>query len=332
MTRAVPRLGFLCSLLVSLSLGACAGETREDAASATQEVNGTVPRRAAPNGLRLRVLAGNISSGNLQSYDPGEGIRILQGLAPDVAILQEMNYGANMEGDYKTFVTEAFDSSFSFYAEPDVQIPNAIVSRYPIVASGAWDDPRVNNRSFVWARIDVPGDKDLWAVSLHLLTTGTENRQVEATALVAKLRSVVPESDYLVIGGDLNTGSRTEGCLRTLGELTRTTAPWPVDSRGNGNTSARRSKPLDWLIADPDLDPLNVPVVIGGAQFANGLVFDSRVFPSLEDVAPTRKSDSAASNMQHMAVVRDFALPAIIAPSKPLPADPVPSDEAPAQP
>ncbi len=332
MTGVVSRLGFLCSLFVSLSLGACAGETREDVASSTQEVNGTVPRRAAKDGLRLRLVAGNISSGNLQSYDPGEGIRILKGLAPDVAMLQEMNYGSNSEGDYKTFVSEAFDSSFSFYAEPDVQIPNAIVSRYPILASGAWEDPRVNNRSFVWARIDIPGDKDLWAISLHLLTTGTQNRQFQATALVARIRSVVPESDYLVIGGDLNTGSRTEGCLGTLGELTRTTAPWPVDSGGNGNTSARRSKPLDWLIADSDLDPLGVPVVIGGAEFANGLVFDSRNYPSIEDVEPARTSDSAASNMQHMAVVRDFALPAVIAPTKPVSVELTPTEPTPPQP
>ena len=43
--------------------------------------------------------------------------------------------------------------------------------------------------------------------------------------------------------------------------------------------------------------------------FKNGLVFDSREFPDLDAVEPAQKGDSAASNMQHMAIVRDFALP-----------------------
>jgi len=36
-------------------------------------------------------------------------------------------------------------------------------------------------------------------------------------------------------------------------------------------------------------------------------VFDSRVYTPLSDVAPVLSTDSAATNMQHMAVVRDFA-------------------------
>src|SRR5689334_14110649 len=43
----------------------------------------------------LRVVASNLSSGPKQSYDPGEGIRLLKGLRPDVALIQEMNYGQN---------------------------------------------------------------------------------------------------------------------------------------------------------------------------------------------------------------------------------------------
>jgi hypothetical protein len=51
-------------------------------------------------------------------------------------------------------------------------------------------------------------------------------------------------------------------------------------------------------------------VVIGAASFAPGLVFDSRVYTPLSDVAPVVVGDSGASGMQHMAVIRDFALPA----------------------
>jgi hypothetical protein len=51
-----------------------------------------------------------------------------------------------------------------------------------------------------------------------------------------------------------------------------------------------------------------VPTVIGSSSFPNGLVFDSRVYTPLTDVAPIQKADSSALNMQHMPVVRDFAL------------------------
>jgi endonuclease/exonuclease/phosphatase family metal-dependent hydrolase len=308
MPRSVLSLGFVCSVVVSAGLSLVLGACAAQGAGEDVETAGHAATRNEP-GSRLRIVAGNLSSGTEQSWDPGHGIRMLKGLAPDVAVLQEFNYGKNTDEDYRKFLAAAFDDSFSYTAEPDVQVPNAVVSRYPIIEKGNWKDPQVSNRSFVWARIDVPGDKDLWAISLHLLTTGSQKRQAEATALVNKIKTVVPEGDYLVIGGDLNTNSRSEQCLQTLGRVTRTTAPWPVDSRNNGHTSRSRSKPYDWLVADPDLDVLGVPVEIGDHRFANGLVFDSRDFPDLPSVVPTQRNDSAASNMQHMAVVRDFTLP-----------------------
>jgi hypothetical protein len=188
-------------------------------------------------------------------------------------------------------------------------IPNGIVSRYPILEAGEWDDPQVSNRGFAWARLDVPGAIDLWAVSLHLLTSSVGDREAEATALVAYVQQKVPAGDYLVIGGDFNTGTRTEACLTTLAAIVDTGAPYPVDQAGNSNTSANRSKPLDWVLADPDLRALQIPVVIGLQSFPDGLVFDSRVYTPLADVAPVQQGDSGATNMQHMAVVKDFLLP-----------------------
>jgi hypothetical protein len=49
-------------------------------------------------------------------------------------------------------------------------------------------------------------------------------------------------------------------------------------------------------------------VTIGAASFPSGLVFDSRVYTPLADVSPIQLGDSAAVNMQHMAVVRDIQL------------------------
>jgi len=301
------------AVMLTFALGACAANEVDSSADESINAISSKPKDGGtPIGLRIRIANGNISSGNNQSYDPGDGIRIFKGLAIDVAMVQEMNYGANTDADIKSFVSQAFDASYEYTVESrsTAQIPNGIVSRYPIKDSGTWKDPRVSNRGFQWARIDVPGDKDLWAVSMHLLTSSAGNRQSEAAAVVAQVKAIVPASDYLVLGGDFNTGTRTEACLTTFGQITRTTGPFPADSNGKDGTSASRSKPHDWVLADPDLDPLSIPVQIGNASFPNGLVFDSRTFPNLADVAPVQKTDSGASNMQHMAVVRDFALPA----------------------
>ncbi len=255
-------------------------------------------------------MAGNITSGNLQSYELGHGTRIFQGLKPDIAMVQEMNwFPGNGDDQIRAWVTEAFGANYSYYRESGAQIPNGVVSRYPILAAGAWVDPEVDNRKFVWARIDVPGPKDLWAISVHLLTRSASARHSEAIALVDLIDANVPATDYLVIGGDFNTGSRTEAAISTLGAVVNNAAPYPVDQGGIGGTNASRQSPYDWVMLSPNLRALQVPVVIGTTSLPNGLVFDSRVFTPLSAVAPVLQSDSGASMMQHMAIVSDVELP-----------------------
>jgi cysteine-rich repeat protein len=264
--------------------------------------------------LALRLMAGNLTSGNFQSYDLGHGTRIFQGLDADVVLVQEFNFGDGSDEALRGFVSTAFGAEFSFFREGggNGQIPNGVVSRFPIIAAGEQDDPLVTNRDFVWARIDLPNtSRDLWAISLHLLTDGTK-RPAEADALVAFIEANIPPSDYLVLGGDLNSGSRTEPAILTLGAVVLTGAPNPADQNGNSNTNANRSKPFDWLLADAELDPLEVETSIGAFTFPSGLVFDSRLFTQSEldaSFSPVLVSDSAAPSMQHMAVVRDFIIP-----------------------
>ncbi|MCC6999018.1 MAG: endonuclease/exonuclease/phosphatase family protein [Deltaproteobacteria bacterium] len=259
-------------------------------------------------GARVRVVASNLTTGNFQAYEL-PGIRILDGLDPDVALMQEMNYGSSSASELRNFVDLAFGPTFSYYREPGVQIPNGVVSRFPILASGSWTDPQTSNRGFAWARIDVPGPKDLWAVSVHLLTSSEANRNLEATALVALVQAMVPAADFLVIGGDFNTDVRDEPCITTLGAVVSVAGPDPVDMAGNPNSNAGRSKPYDRVLADGDLVPFQAPVVLGGSSHASGLVLDTRVYTPLSDVAPALASDSAAPSMQHMAVVKDFIVP-----------------------
>ncbi len=269
------------------------------------------PAARSYNGIagatRIRLMAGNLTSGNLQAYE-APGTRIFQGLEPDIAMIQEFNIGDNAPATVRAWVDTTFGASFALFREAGAQIPNGIVSRYPIIASGIWEDPQAPNREFAYARIDIPGAIDLWAVSLHLLTNDA-SRPAEANALVGYINAMVPAGDYLVIGGDLNSDSRTEAAITTLGQVVNVAAPFPVDQAGDGDTNAGRDKPYDWVMLDGDLNALQTPVTIGASSFPAGLVFDSRVYTPLADVPPIQLSDSDAVNMQHMGVVKDVLLP-----------------------
>lgn len=253
----------------------------------------------------IRIMAANTSSGNFQAYeDPG--IRIFQGLDPDIVLIQEFNYRS---GSLRDLVDESFGPEFFFFEEPgNEQIPNGVISRWPIIESGEWIDNNVSNRDFAYARIDIPGPRHLWVVSVHFLTSSSGDRNSQASDLVADIRANVPEGDYLVVGGDFNVRSRGESAISTLRQVV-TSDNTPVDQNGNDNTNAGRSRPYDWVMPDNDLNAFLTPVRIGSKSFPNGLVFDSRVYNPLSDVSPVQRGDSGVSGMQHMAVIKDFLVP-----------------------
>lgn len=309
MSRLHRCLVLLCALLIPACLMEDAPDDWTGAAAADQladQVSGEVTTQAT---TRVRIMAANITSGNLQSYDPGHGVRIFQGTDPDIVLIQELNYGSNTNADMRELVDTAFGSGYSFFRESGAQIPNGIISRYPILEAGEWNDPFVSNRDFAYARIDIPGPVDLWAVSVHFLTSSSTSRNNQAGELIDNIRQHVPAGDYLVIGGDFNTSSRSESCISTLRQEVVASSPYPVDRNGNGNTNAARLRPYDWVLADDDLDPLETAVVIGNSSFANGTVIDTRVYSPLGEISPALSGDSGSTNMQHMAVIRDFLIP-----------------------
>jgi endonuclease/exonuclease/phosphatase family metal-dependent hydrolase len=259
----------------------------------------------------VRVMAANTTSGSAQSYeDPGD--RIFQGLKPDVALVQEFNVSTSRYSSIRAWVDANFGNEFHFYREPIAGIPNGIVSRWPILDSGYWDDLEMTNREFTWARIDVPGEKELWAISVHFNAGSSDaaSRARQGTALANYIARFVPANDYLLVGGDLNTFSRTESAVTNLANTLVTQGPWPVDQLGNPNSNASRTSPYDWVLAESELDLLETPLDIGSLVFDHGLVFDSRNFSPISLVTPVQRQDSAATNMQHMAVLREFTLPA----------------------
>lgn len=262
----------------------------------------------APASGRVRVVAANLTSGNNQSYDLGHGIRILQGLDADVVLVQEMNFGSNSLAAIDSLVDDVCAGDCKYVRGPREQIPNGLLSRLPILECGSWVDPEVDNRNFVWARIDVPGDDDLWAISVHLLSSSASARALEASALLEEIAQAIPSNDLIVLGGDLNTDTRAEAAISSLSSELVTGGPYPADHDGNEMTNAPRSKPYDWVLADPDLSGRQIPVTIGLSVFPAGAVIDTRVYVPLSEIAPALVGDSGAASMQHMAVVRDFQI------------------------
>jgi endonuclease/exonuclease/phosphatase family metal-dependent hydrolase len=263
--------------------------------------------------LALRAVAANLTSDHLQSYSPdnsnhsnpeGAGARILKALKPDIVLIQEFNTSIPV----RQWINQTLGEEFAFFREEGMQIPNGIISRHPIVASGAWNDPVLDNREFAWALIRLPGGRDLWAVSLHLHSKGAESRTRQAAALVRFIRKHVPKDALLLVGGDLNTRQTAEPCFQKLAAVVVIPENPPADQLGTIHTNAPRNRPYDWVFASGSLEHHSVPLILADQTFPHGLVFDSRVFEPLEKVPPVQKDDSGMPNMQHMAVARDFLI------------------------
>jgi endonuclease/exonuclease/phosphatase family metal-dependent hydrolase len=275
---------------------------------------GCLPGLGVGAAFRVRAMAANLSSGNGQSYpNPGPGQRIVAGMNPDIVMVQEFNTPSNSEAEVRALADSMTNNGFSYFRGTG-QIPNGILSRWPIVMSGEWIDPQVGNRTFAYVKINLPGPRDLWVVSVHLLTSGTQTlsapqrRSVEARALVSKLQMNVPPEDFVMLGGDFNADDRTEPCFSDLSAVFVTSGSVPVDQAGNSGTNANRNKPYDQVLASACLQTHQVPVQVGTNQFPGGLVVDTRVYMPLGDLTPALQSDSAASMMQHMGVVKDFVI------------------------
>jgi hypothetical protein len=271
--------------------------------------------QTSTNTLRVRIVAANLTSSTDQSYSPsngnhsnpeGAGARILKGLKPDIVLIQEFNCTIQLS----QWISETFGPGYTYYREPGPGIPNGIITRFTIAESGEWDDETQRNRDFAWARIRLPNGRDLWAISVHLKAGNSEGiRREEATALVKFMQQRIPKSDPVVLGGDFNTSTRDEACVRVLSQVFDTTGDPPIDQRGQDGTNASRRKPYDWVLADAELQRWMVPVEIGGDRFDRGLVVDTRVFRPIAAIAPAKGADSGVPNMQHMAVVKDYLIP-----------------------
>ena len=272
--------------------------------------------------FELRLVAANLTSGNNQSYDPGHGIRLMKALKPDVVMIQEFNYKNNSSSDYSSITNQVLGENGYYSVDKDsYQIPNGIISRYPITSSGYWTDPNITNRALAWAIIDIPGNTDLFAVSVHLHTSPASDQVTAAKIVADKVnakKASNPGKYYYTVGGDFNGDSAVSSNGFGNGGAFYVSGPHPVDEEGNENTNGGRKKQYDFVLVDATLNNLKVPVVFYSnldsdvKSYANGFVFDSTLYSQSEldeFFPPAEVNDSAASNMQHMGVIKSFRIP-----------------------
>jgi len=275
------------------------------------------PQVSAQSNVNIRVMAANLN-GNSQKYEPF-ALRIFQGLQPDVVAIQEFNYTSTNGVDVNTptaireMVDIGFGANFYYFREPtsgNGDLPNGIISRYPIINASNWTDTLVANRSFAWAQIALPGTNQMYVVSVHFLTTSASNRAAEAANLKTLMQANFPPNAWIVLAGDFNAGSRTESCVTTYNGYLAD-FPIPVDDLGNSDTSANRNAPHDYVLRSLSLTNFESPTTFPTRSYPNGLVFDSRVYTTPADLtanfAPVLLADSG--NAQHMAVIKDFLIP-----------------------
>lgn len=267
------------------------------------------------NQIPVRIVAANLT-GASQAYE-APAIRIFQGLKPDVVAIQEFNYLNNTAADLSNFVVTTFGTNYRHFRETNAaySIPNGIISRWPILAAGSWDDRELGDRGFAWARLDLPGTQDLHVVSIHLkASTGASNelrRANQAAQIKSLVQSNFPPGSLVVVAGDCNIQGTNEVALATMKSYL-SDAPMPTDavSGGDPDTNNGRSERYDYVFPSPALNAYRVGTTVGTTTYPNGLVFDTRVFTAASIVSPVLTNDS--STHQHMAVVRDFRVPYLV--------------------
>ncbi len=263
----------------------------------------------------VSIMAANTTSGSNQEYE-GPGNRIFQALCPDVVLIQEFNVtNGTTAADYRTWVNQNFGTNFNYYVQTNgVSIPNGVVSRWPIVTCGMWDDTTLSDRDFAWAKIQLPGTQQLQAVSLHIKASSGSADVSQRTSEGRLLTNYIAQAGwltnghYVAIGGDFNLYSTNEAVMQVLTANTVTDKHQPADQFGDKESNSARENPYDRVLPSTNLDARHRTFALWGYNYPNGIVYDTRIAWTNGLPPPSLAADSGAANMQHMAIMKVFEL------------------------
>ncbi|HMO49538.1 MAG TPA: hypothetical protein PKE26_03550 [Kiritimatiellia bacterium] len=260
------------------------------------------------------VMAANLSiqpSASFSYYDDSAG-RLFQGLQPDIVAIQE--FTVTNTGGHRAFVDQHFGTNYHFFVESTdgdtaSPMPNGIISRWPLIAAGEWEDVNISNRDFAWATVELPGSGRVHVVSVHLKAGSTESdidrRILQAHALTNLIHHAFGSNDYIILAGDLNCSTRNEPALRILTNIFNDVRQ-PADRHGNRNTNRAGNRPFDFVLANQAVAAYETPLTVDGVLFPDGLIFIDNQWDILPH--PILAGDSYAPNRQHMPVMKRFAI------------------------
>ena len=263
----------------------------------------------------LRIMDWNVSK--LTTKAGIETVRIIQGLKPDVACLQEWYVDYPAADDIDGWVAAAFGAGYTYHRASAGYQKNGIVSRWPILSSGSWPDLQRANYYHDWAVIDIPGETNLQVVSAHLHSSDEAIRINQIKDVINYIRANFSNSHYLVISGDFNIANRSSEPIPTLlngsnwgGSCWVTISDGtPVDQvGGNDRTNVNRTYNYDWIIPNSLLGGKIASLDLGedSGPYAGGVVFDSRVFNPLSAVSPVQYGDTANGDQDHCPVMKSY--------------------------
>ncbi|MCP5419569.1 MAG: hypothetical protein H6969_03605, partial [Gammaproteobacteria bacterium] len=165
---------------------------------------------------------------------------------PAVVLFQNFTMGDNSPSALDEWVTNNFGAEFTYVRDAKSAVPSAVISRFSIAEHGVWSDleGKQGDGRCLYARIDLPGETDLWVINAWL-SSDSALRLQQTQALVDNLTTRIPVADYVVVGGQLNITDNGDPAFKLLQETLGVEGPLVIQ-QDDGKT-------YDWLLADANL-------------------------------------------------------------------------------
>jgi len=227
---------------------------------------GPEPASAIAQGLPVRVLTYNIHSGfnSAGRHDPEAIARVIEETGADIVTLQEVSRGRLIDGatDLPAYLSHRLGLPFVFHGTTDPGWGNAILSRYPIVASGWGRLPLAGTlleRGYLWAEVEVGDPEPLLVIATHL--HHIESEHGPRLAQVPVLLEFWDGRPHTLLMGDLNSGPDFPE-MSLIAEAGMVDS-WAEAGQGEGFTWPARDpfERIDWIWHSPDLAAREIQVV-----------------------------------------------------------------------
>ncbi|NJN48056.1 MAG: hypothetical protein HC808_18035 [Candidatus Competibacteraceae bacterium] len=165
---------------------------------------------------------------------------------PAVVLFQNFIIGDNSPSDLDDWVITNFGAEFTYVHDAKSTVPSAVISRFTIAEYGVWSDleSKYGDGRSLYARIDLPGERDLWVINAHL-SPESELRLRQTETLLERIITQLPKEDFLLFGGQLNITDNADPALGLLQEILIVEDPLVI-KQDDGDV-------YDWLLADTEL-------------------------------------------------------------------------------